>query len=175
MYVRQDTQLNKRTGIKLDVLTFQVYLLLWFWMFGLTILTFVHLLFRLLTIALPPIRRLLIILKIRGFSTSDMATCKSVLSHCYLGDWFVLYQLSKNSNTYFFRYLLKIMDSSFTSQVRNKEEPIKQTIIFEFFRQNLDISAYQDLISHHPLQNHQMSTRNVNRMVEVKMIHIYKI
>ena len=46
-----------------------------------------------------------------------MATCKSVLSHCYLGDWFVLYQLSKNSNSYFFRYLLKLMDTSFTSQV----------------------------------------------------------
>ena len=46
-----------------------------------------------------------------------MATCKSVLSHCYLGDWFVLYQLSKNSNSYFFRYLLKLMDISFTSQV----------------------------------------------------------
>jgi hypothetical protein len=28
---------------------------------------------------------------------------KFVLSRCYIGDWFVLYQLSKNVNTYFFR------------------------------------------------------------------------
>ena len=139
--------------------------------------TFVHLQFRLLTIFLPPIRRLLIIIKIRGFSTSDMATCKSVLSHCYLGDWFVLYQLSKNSNTYFFRYLLKIMDSSFTSQVRNNVQPPKQLTIqfFHYFRQNLDILASPGLISHHHLQNYQMSTRNVNQMVEVKMIHTYRI
>ena len=72
--------------------------------------------FRLVTILMPPVRRLLIIIKIRGFSESDISTIKSVLSHCYLGDWFVLYQLSKNSNTYFFRYLLKLMDASFTSQ-----------------------------------------------------------
>ena len=88
-------------------------------MFGLTLLTFTHLLFRLLTILVPPVRRLLIIIKIRGFTSSDMSTCKNVLSHCYLGDWFVLYQLSKNSNSYFFRYLLRLMDCSFAAQVRS--------------------------------------------------------
>ena len=91
--------------------------MLWFWLFGLTILTSSHILFRLLTIMVPPLRRFLIILKIRGFTTSDLSSCKNVLSHCYLGDWFVLYQLSKNSNTYFFRYLLRLMDNSFTAQV----------------------------------------------------------
>ena len=96
---------------------YQVYLLLWFWLFGLTILTATHLLFRLVTVLMPPVRRFLIIVKIRGFSEADMSTIKSVLSHCYLGDWFVLYQLSKNSNSYFFRYLLKLMDASFTAQV----------------------------------------------------------
>jgi len=115
-----EQKFNSICILSLNIINEKVYLLLWFWMFGLTILTFVHLLFRLLTIFLPPMRRLLIILKIRGFSNSDMATCKSVLSHCYLGDWFVLYQLSKNSNTYFFRYLLKIMDSSFTSQAKSR-------------------------------------------------------
>ena len=97
-------------------------MLLWFWMFGLTILTSSHLLFRLLTILVPPLRRFLIILKIRGFTTSDLSSCKNVLSHCYLGDWFVLYQLSKNSNSYFFRYLLRLMDSSFTAQVSLKSK-----------------------------------------------------
>ena len=57
-----------------------------------------------------------------------MATCKSVLSHCYLGDWFVLYQLSKNSNSYFFRYLLKLMDTSFTSQVDGYLSTVKSLL-----------------------------------------------
>ena len=42
---------------------------------------------------------------------------ENYLNNCSLGDWFVLYQLSKNSNTYFFRYLLRLMDNSFTAQV----------------------------------------------------------
>ena len=32
---------------------------------------------------------------------------KTVLSKCYLGDWFVLFQLSKNFNMYFFRTFVK--------------------------------------------------------------------
>ena len=63
----------------------------------------------------------LLLLRSRCFSHSDLSTCRSVLSHCYLGDWFVLYQLSKNSNTYFFRYLLKQLEKSFISKVRNMD------------------------------------------------------
>ena len=59
----------------------------------------------------------MIIFKTRGFSQSDLSTCRNVLDHCYLGDWFVLYQLSKNSNTYFFRYLLSYLEKSFDAQV----------------------------------------------------------
>lgn len=36
----------------------QVYLLLWFWLFGLAILTSVHLVFRLAVIGIPPLRYL---------------------------------------------------------------------------------------------------------------------
>ena len=32
---------------------------------------------------------------------------KFVLARCYIGDWFVLYQLSKNCNPYFFREFIK--------------------------------------------------------------------
>ena len=60
----------------------------------------------------------LLLLRSRCFSPSDLSTCKNVLAHCYLGDWFVLYQLSKNSNTYFFIYLLKHLEKSFVSKVK---------------------------------------------------------
>eukprot|EP00091_Calanus_sinicus_P016105 TRINITY_DN3532_c0_g1_i1.p1 TRINITY_DN3532_c0_g1~~TRINITY_DN3532_c0_g1_i1.p1 ORF type:complete len:318 (+),score=54.51 TRINITY_DN3532_c0_g1_i1:138-1091(+) len=92
----------------------QIYLLLWFWMFGLTILTAIHLLLRFAVIIIYPLRYILILIKTRGFTQADLATCKSVLDRCHLGDWFVLYQLSKNSNTYFFRYLLKHLERVFT-------------------------------------------------------------
>ena len=62
-------------------------------------------------------RVFMIIVKTRGFTQADLSTCRNVLGHCYLGDWFVLYQLSKNSNIYFFRYLLRYLEKSFDSQV----------------------------------------------------------
>ena len=47
------------------------------------------------------------------FKTSDLKTVKKILSHCYLGDWWVLYQLGRNSNTHFFRYLLRHIEHDF--------------------------------------------------------------
>ena len=38
----------------------------------------------------------------------DIKKClEYVLSKCQMGDWFVLYQLCKNSNPYFFREFIK--------------------------------------------------------------------
>ena len=55
--------------------------------------------------------------RVRAFSGADLWAAKRVMEHCYLGDWFVLYQLSKNSNSQFFRYLLRHMDRSLNCQV----------------------------------------------------------
>ena len=90
---------------------------------------------------------MLLLGRARAFSHSDLATCRQVflpfilnslqllaqgdlrtlqlnmnqkfqvLGHCYLGDWFVLYQLCKNSNSYFFRYLLRSLEKSFNAKV----------------------------------------------------------
>ena len=46
------------------------------------------------------------------FTSSDLKTVRHVLSVCYLGDWWVLYQLGRNSNTHFYRYLLRQLESS---------------------------------------------------------------
>ena len=47
----------------------------------------------------------------------NLKPLSQVLGHCYLGDWFVLYQLCKNSNSYFFRYLLRSLEKSFNAKV----------------------------------------------------------
>ena len=44
--------------LQLATFSFQVYILLWFWLFGLTILTCIHLVFRLAVIGIPPLRYL---------------------------------------------------------------------------------------------------------------------
>ena len=65
------------------------------------------------------LRRLLIIIKIRGFTSADMATCKSVLSHCYLGDWFVLYQLGKNMDPMIFREFMEKLHKRMFERIPN--------------------------------------------------------
>jgi hypothetical protein len=55
------------------------------------------------TLFLLLFRTFLLLLRARMFTSSDLKTVRVVLSRCYLGDWWVLYQLGRNSNTHFFR------------------------------------------------------------------------
>ena len=57
----------------------------------------------------------MLILRARTFRSSDIKTVRRVLSRCYLGDWWVLYQLGRNSNTHFFRYLLRHIEKQLFS------------------------------------------------------------
>jgi len=115
-----EQKFNSLCILSLNIINEKVYLLLWFWLFFLSILTGVHLLYRICVVFLPPLRYLLILMRTRGFSKGDASTAKTVLSNCYLGDWFVLYQLSKNSNTYFFRYLLRHLEKQFSHQAKSR-------------------------------------------------------
>ena len=46
--------------------------------------------------------------QVRHKYDEDIKKClEYVLSKCQMGDWFVLYQLSKNCNPYFFREFIK--------------------------------------------------------------------
>ena len=63
-------------------------------------------------------RSILLLLRARMFHNSDLKTVKKILSYCYLGDWWVLYQLGRNSNTHFFRYLLRHIEHDFTLKER---------------------------------------------------------
>ena len=58
-------------------------------------------------------RAVLLVVRARMFKTSDLNIVKKILTYCYLGDWWVLYQLGRNSNTHFFRYLLRHIEHDF--------------------------------------------------------------
>ncbi len=49
-------------------------------------------------------RSFLLLLRARLFRPADLRVVRRILSKCYLGDWWVLYQIGRNSNTHFFRY-----------------------------------------------------------------------
>ena len=44
---------------------------------------------------------------------------KTVMANCYIGDWFVLYQISKNVNMYFFRAFMKELQHDLKPKSRN--------------------------------------------------------
>ena len=56
----------------------------------------------------------------RMFRSADLKTVRRVLSCCYLGDWWVLYQIGRNSNTHFFRYLLRHIELCICAKERQK-------------------------------------------------------
>jgi len=117
-----EQKFNSLCILSLNIVNEKVFLFLWFWFFGLTILTGLHLVFRLTCITIPPLRCLLLLGRSRAFTQGDLVTCRQVLDHCYLGDWFVLYQLCKNSNSYFFRYLLRSLEKSFSAKVKARQQ-----------------------------------------------------
>lgn len=57
----------------------------------------------------------------RMFRSTDLKTVRRVLSNCYLGDWWVLYQIGQNSNTHFFRYLLRHIELCICAKERQQK------------------------------------------------------
>ena len=47
---------------------------------------------------------------------------REIVSKCHLGDWFVLYQLSRNVNMYFFRSFIKELGKPHMLDRRNDSE-----------------------------------------------------
>ena len=66
-------------------------------------------------------RSLLLMFRARMFRTTDLKTVRRVLSSCYLGDWWVLYQIGRNSNTHFFRYLLRHIELCICAKERQQK------------------------------------------------------
>jgi len=108
-----EQKFNSLCVLSLNIINEKIYILLWFWLFFISGITAVHLVYRLLTIMMPYSRAVLLVLRARMFKTSDLNIVKKILTYCYLGDWWVLYQLGRNSNTHFFRYLLRHIEHDF--------------------------------------------------------------
>ena len=71
-------------------------------------------------------RALLLVLRARMFKNQDMKVVKKILTYCYLGDWWVLYQLGRNSNTHFFRYLLQHIEHDFVAKEKRAKREEKR-------------------------------------------------
>lgn len=89
----------------------QVFLILWFWYLFLTIFGLIRLVYRCLQISSNRFRYHMMRIRISRYFKTDnnMRHIKHYIQRCSIGDWFVLYQMSRNMNTRFFAEFLVVL------------------------------------------------------------------
>ena len=89
--------------LPLNIINEKIYVFLWFWFIFLSIVTGLHLTFRLAVSALPVAREILLRARARLASPAKIET---ICRGSGFGDWFILYQLGKNMDPMIFRDLI---------------------------------------------------------------------
>jgi len=91
-----------------NIINEKIYLFLWFWFMFLFTVSIFYVFYRICTLFFPQLRFMLLFKTVRHKYDEDIRKCLDyVLAKAQIGDWFVLYQLSKNCNPYFFREFIK--------------------------------------------------------------------
>merc|ERR1712106_641779 len=111
----------------------KVFLILWFWFLLVTLIGVIRLIYRIIQTQYAPLRYQLINMRMnRYFKRSvKIEAVEAYITQCTLGDWFVLYQLSKNLNRPFFMDFLahlsvrmcKRIDGRYAHQHVDEEDP----------------------------------------------------
>eukprot|EP00095_Tigriopus_kingsejongensis_P003530 maker-scaffold106_size358372-snap-gene-0.15 protein:Tk03530 transcript:maker-scaffold106_size358372-snap-gene-0.15-mRNA-1 annotation:"innexin inx2" len=91
-----------------NIINEKIYLAIWFYLAFVLLVSFFYMTFRLFTLFFDQLRFMMLYSKVRNDYDQDLRkSLEYVMAKCYLGDWFVLHQLSKNVNIYFFRCFIK--------------------------------------------------------------------
>merc|ERR1719293_67705 len=91
-----------------NIINEKMYLAMWFWFVFMIVVNTIHTFYRVATIFFDKLRFYQIFKTIRHKYDEDVTKClEYVLSKSQVADWFVLYQLSKNTNQYFFREFIR--------------------------------------------------------------------
>ncbi|CAN7950733.1 unnamed protein product, partial [Ixodes pacificus] len=92
-----------------NIINEKIYIFLWFWWVILAFLTGVELGYRVITIALPKVRELILRYRAR---MADRRMLESVSKRVSTSDWFVLYMLCKNMNPVHYRTFINELAKS---------------------------------------------------------------
>uniref|UniRef100_A0A0K8R5F9 Innexin n=2 Tax=Ixodes ricinus TaxID=34613 RepID=A0A0K8R5F9_IXORI len=92
-----------------NIINEKIYIFLWFWWVILAFLTGVELAYRVITIALPKVRELILRYRAR---MADRRMLESVSKRVSTSDWFVLYMLCKNMNPVHYRTFINELAKS---------------------------------------------------------------
>lgn len=92
--------------LPVNILNEKIYLFLWFWFSGVTILSVMALIYRTIVCCSPKFRFFL--LRARGRLTTRR-DIELIMLRFNIGDWFLLYQLSKNTDPLVFKELCRLL------------------------------------------------------------------
>jgi len=91
-----------------NIINEKMYLAMWFWFIFMIVVNTLHTFYRVSTLFFDKLRFYQLFKTVRHKYDEDVTKClEYVLSKCQVADWFVMYQLSKNCNQYFFREFIR--------------------------------------------------------------------
>merc|ERR1719483_190754 len=107
-----------------NIINEKIYLGLWFWFVFMGIISTIFTFYRISPIFFDKLRFMLIFKTVRHKYDEDITKClEYVLSKAQVGDWFVLYQLSKNCNPYFYREFIRELAIELKLRPKKDEVP----------------------------------------------------
>lgn len=92
--------------IPINIINEKIYIVLWFWFVFLAVLSGLALVYRLVTAFVPRVRLYLLRARASSVSAEHLAM---ITSDVKFGDWFILYLLSKNINSYIFKEVVDVV------------------------------------------------------------------
>jgi len=118
--------INAICVLSLNMINDKAFLILWWWFFLLSIVGLIRLVYRLIQTLSPELRFQLINMRMNRYfkRSAKIVKIEHFISQCKLGDWFVLYQLSKNLNRPFFMDFITHLSVRFAhGHVCDEEDP----------------------------------------------------
>jgi len=100
----QQENINAVCVLALNMINDKVFLILWWWFFFIALIGVIRLVYRMIQIKSSYVRFHLINMRMNRYfkRSAKIIKIENFVTQCKLGDWFVLYQLSKNLNRPFF-------------------------------------------------------------------------
>jgi len=113
--------------LALNMINDKVFLVLWWWFLFVAIVGVTRLIYRLVQTQSSFVRYQLINLRMNRYfkKSTKLTKIESFITQCTLGDWFVLYQLSKNLNRPFFMDFLTHLSVKYDDEYLDSDDDEK--------------------------------------------------
>lgn len=110
--------------LPINIINEKIYVFLWFWFILIAVITGIAVGYRLFLLGFPHVRFFLLRMHVRMMKTSEI---ERIIHKSQVGDWFLLYQMSKNMNFTVFVEFLTALGQKLEEEDKQKHHPIKES------------------------------------------------